>query len=337
MSRFKSVKIGENNFVLKYQDLLPPLSLEQRSELKADIEKRGIITPIIATGRDLVVIDGANRVEIAAELGLKYVAWNCVHPATEDEEREMAIVANLHRRHMTREQRAEWVAKLRSEGWSTPKIAEAVGVSAETVRTDIKKCATSQNLEVAQGVEDVDTPAKILGQDGKQRPAERPTVDELAERRARATELKEAGKTRKEIASDLGVSVRTVANDLSEVRVAEKPTPEPQAHPDNWEQSWTRKYRSYIIDIGAKLALHRIAAMSDEPADQHRKIRWELYPDERSLLDSAESLQKIVEHFESDLQAIKSEVRRRRASVRSHLRVVGLTAPAADSQSEEMS
>lgn len=52
---------------------------------------------------------------------------------------------NLHRRHLTREQRIVLEKRLRDEGLTYREIAEAVKVSDETVRLDL---STSKNLEV---------------------------------------------------------------------------------------------------------------------------------------------------------------------------------------------
>ncbi|MBO8142688.1 MAG: helix-turn-helix domain-containing protein [Firmicutes bacterium] len=71
------------------------------------------------------------------------------------------LTANLHRRHLTREQRREVVANLRAQGWSLRRIARRLGVDPMTVHHDLR------------GVEN-STPQTITGADGKQYPATKP-------------------------------------------------------------------------------------------------------------------------------------------------------------------
>ncbi|HEY62933.1 MAG TPA: hypothetical protein G4O02_00010 [Caldilineae bacterium] len=55
--------------------------------------------------------------------------------------------------------------KLRQRGWSTRRIAEVIGVGDATVRRDL--AATASNDAVA-------LPDRIIGKDGKNRPAKKP-------------------------------------------------------------------------------------------------------------------------------------------------------------------
>lgn len=329
-------------FAMKYADLMPPMSEEQRRDLREDILKRGVVTPVVRT-KSGVLIDGNNRAEICFELGLGLVPYIEIDDfSTEEEERAMAIALNLHRRHMTREQRAEWCQKLRAEGWSTIKIAEAVGTSKDTVRRDLEECATcadeqvahldratSANAQVAHTEPEAPSlPEKVTGRDGIERPAEKPSVDELAERRAKAAELKEAGKTRKEIASDLGVSVRTVAADLSKACQVDNsgssshswPTP----HPEDWDKSWTNKLRGYVVKVGAELAVYNIAGESKHPADGYRKIRWDICPTLAALVDAEDSFRGVIDDLQSHLDSLRQEIDQRRKLDRPALRVVGV-------------
>ena len=80
---------------------------------------------------------------------------------SDDDRAAFVLAANLFRRHLTREQRAEVVTRLRAEGWSLRRIGEAVGVEEITVRRD---------LEGATFV----APERIEGADRKTYPARRP-------------------------------------------------------------------------------------------------------------------------------------------------------------------
>lgn len=67
---------------------------------------------------------------------------------------------NLHRRHLTREQRRELVVRLRQKGWSLRRIAKLLGVSDPTVLNDLR-ASGAKNL----------APAAVTGLDGKCYPA----------------------------------------------------------------------------------------------------------------------------------------------------------------------
>lgn len=78
--------------------LLPPLTDDERAALHADIEARGVLVPVELdeTG---AILDGHNRAEIAAELGIEYptivrAGW------TEEQKREHVLKLNLARRHL---------------------------------------------------------------------------------------------------------------------------------------------------------------------------------------------------------------------------------------------
>jgi len=136
--------------------LLPPLSEEEYNALKEDIAKRGVLVPV-EYDEDGNILDGHHRVKICEELGIKNWPSIVRIGMSEEEKTEHVLALNLDRRHLTREQRRELVAKLREQGWSLRRIGEKVGISYEQARID----AGVKNL----------TPATVIGADGKQYPA----------------------------------------------------------------------------------------------------------------------------------------------------------------------
>lgn len=140
-------------------------------ELKADIQERGQQQPI-AVWRGLG-LDGRNRLRACNELGVEPTV--CHLP---DDTDPWAFVesANYHRRHLTTEEqqrhradRIERVATGRREGKSLRELAEEEGVSQPQILRDLKR-ATDTGVSV-------DPPSgKVVGKDGKERPATRPTV-----------------------------------------------------------------------------------------------------------------------------------------------------------------
>src|SRR5690606_3450157 len=119
----------------KYQAMPPPAE-EEHGALKADIAERGAQVPAEAH-QEGTIPDGYHRVRACLELGI--TDWPKVvrRGLTEEQKRAHAMVLNLHRRHLTREQRRELVAKLRGQGWSVRRIAEALNVPKSTVHDDV--------------------------------------------------------------------------------------------------------------------------------------------------------------------------------------------------------
>lgn len=148
----------------KYQ-ILPPLTAEEYETLQADIAEHGVLVPVEVDEYGNV-LDGHHRVRACQELGLKDYP-RIVRPGLSEEQKfEHALTLNLARRHLTREQRRDVVLTLRQQGWSSTRIADRLGVSDQTVLNDL---STSKNLVV-------DLPSRIVGVDGKNRPAYRPAV-----------------------------------------------------------------------------------------------------------------------------------------------------------------
>ena len=123
--------------------LLPPLSDEEYQALKADIGTQGVLVPVVVDEDTGEVIEGHHRLKAWTELraaGVKVPDYpkQVVRFANDDDRVAFVVAANLFRRHLTREQRAEVEARLRAGGWSLRRIGEAVGVSHPTVLGDLK-------------------------------------------------------------------------------------------------------------------------------------------------------------------------------------------------------
>jgi len=112
------------------------------------------------------VLDGYHRLEICKELGITDYPTIIRVGMDDDEKIEHILALNLARRHLRREQRQELVATLRKEGWSLRRIGETLNVSKSTTARDL---ATVPNGTVQ-------LPDRIVGKDGKSRPARKPSV-----------------------------------------------------------------------------------------------------------------------------------------------------------------
>lgn len=81
-------------------------SADYFERLREDIVKRGIVVPLIAK-KDGMLLAGHNRLEVARQLGLKYVPVQYVHrDLSQEQEQEFLIKDNLLRRQFSS---SEWI------------------------------------------------------------------------------------------------------------------------------------------------------------------------------------------------------------------------------------
>jgi disulfide oxidoreductase YuzD len=62
----KKLTFENVTYTCPFSDAMPPLSPEERTELKANIEKNGVVYDLVVTDEN-EVIDGHHRLEIAVE------------------------------------------------------------------------------------------------------------------------------------------------------------------------------------------------------------------------------------------------------------------------------
>jgi N6-adenosine-specific RNA methylase IME4/ParB-like chromosome segregation protein Spo0J len=167
--KFPSITVGGKIFRLPYADLLPPLVDADLMALKADIEKRGAVIVPIVIDEHRNVIDGANRLRIAAGLGIRDVPVEVRIGLSDTDREQLAEDLNLHRRHLSRDQVRDIVGRRlrRSPEKSNRQIAAELGVDDKTVGT------VRRNLESTAEIPQLE---KTLGTDGKSRPTTRPAV-----------------------------------------------------------------------------------------------------------------------------------------------------------------
>jgi len=109
------------------QELLPPLSAEERIDLEHDIEKWGVLYPV-KVFKDGRIIDGFHRWELS---GGKVP----VEVVDVDEEAGLGLGLrlNLKRRHLSQEQRVELIRGLRRRGYTQIRVARLIGLSRATI------------------------------------------------------------------------------------------------------------------------------------------------------------------------------------------------------------
>lgn len=142
--------------------VMPSLTTEEFTALLADVAERGIVVPVVVDqhGR---VLDGHNRREIADRLGID-CPTEVRHVVDEEDARQTALALNLTRRHLSREQRRDLIARECESrpGDSDRAIARRFGCSPSTVgavrrRDDEGHVGGDDEARVGDGVSNLDT------------------------------------------------------------------------------------------------------------------------------------------------------------------------------------
>lgn len=139
----------------------PALDPATEEALRYSIRRFGVLVPVIID-QDGQLLDGHHRRRIAAEERVACPTRQVIVPPDADPA-EVALTLNNDRRHMDREQRRAVVAHLRSEGFSTRAIADAVGVGKSTVDRDLDGIVPAGTM-----------PDTVRTSDGRTYPATRP-------------------------------------------------------------------------------------------------------------------------------------------------------------------
>lgn len=141
--------------------VMPPLTPAEYAALLEDIRRRGVLVAV-EYDTEGNILDGHHRVAICQDLGITGYPRVVRSGLTETDKIAHAVALNLARRHLTPEARAEAVAALRRQGWSTRRIARQSGFSQSTVVRDLHVGEPSGS------------PAVVVGSDGKRYAARRP-------------------------------------------------------------------------------------------------------------------------------------------------------------------
>lgn len=244
MDEPRVVKCGDRWFRLPHENLVRPLTPAERSALRDDIVKSGRIEVAVIVYEDeegnCNVCDGANRVTIAAEIGMRPDRIPLdVRRMTHEEAARKCREINANRRHMTPAEQAEArkaripeVGKRAEEGMSTRKIAADLGVGKTTVDRD-KKLLT--------------VPPGTVSNSRK-----RPTAEQVAERRAKVKVLVGQGLSTAKIAELLGVTEYVVNGDRSHPSVVgdkKRPRGRPRGAGKSTTQARIDKAKSQLEEL----------------------------------------------------------------------------------------
>jgi hypothetical protein len=229
-------------------DLFPLMSPDELRALGEDIRKHGVKNSIVIWASDPdsskeYLLAGRNRLDAMEAAGLaiidhkRRVSVRQIHLYSAGKARSFidgsslvvdpyayVVSANIHRRHLTTEQKRELIGKLieTDPSKSDRQIADTVKASPTTVGTVRAK------MEAKGDVSKLDTRTDSKGrqQSAKKKKTKRGTVKFTPERMQQIRNLVERGKTHEEIAEIIGVTVGSLLTTCSRLGISvQKPLP----------------------------------------------------------------------------------------------------------------
>lgn len=148
---------------LAVETFLPPLSTNEKKQLRTSIETFGVLEPIVRAygdpeglAPDGEIVDGNHRYEICQELG-KECPERRVEGLTGDDRRTYAFMYNWNRRQLQWQQQREVVTVIEKRLIDNPtesdrRIAALLGVSYQKVREHRKELETAGSIPVTKAV-----------------------------------------------------------------------------------------------------------------------------------------------------------------------------------------
>ena len=251
---------------------MPPLSPEEYSELETSIKEHGIQVPILID-EDGVVIDGHHRQKIAQELGIRCPKRQVIDK-TESEKRTLALSLNVHRRHLTREQKRALIAESIK---ADPQLSDRehgrrLGVSKNTaasVREDLEAGGQIDHLEYRENPQGRPQPATkpkpksdaelLAGADWVPAPEPGDSPKEWADRIKQSVNVKEGRDANDDgpMIEDKGLKCAT--GTIAGMDGKTYTRPEPKEHKPKAE-AITSQFSSAIVDLNRVLdRFHRIS------------------------------------------------------------------------------
>ena len=174
-------------------DMFPLMTPDELKATSEDIKKHGVLIPVTLWGPDALLLDGRNRLDAMALAGFPVVGEGPrrfsdnvrIKRLGEDvDPYEYVISANLHRRHLTIEQKDVLITNVlkAQPSKSNRQIAKTVGVSHPHV------AAVRAELEKSGDVETVTTSIDTKGRKQPAKKKRRDVEDYIAEKKARRAE-----------------------------------------------------------------------------------------------------------------------------------------------------
>jgi transposase len=160
-------------------ELFPRMSEDELRELARDINKNGLRYPIILwrekEGAKAYLLDGRNRLDALESIGIQTVDERGMHrhwSFRDGDPYDLVLSFNVHRRHLTGEQKRELIAKVLKErpGLSDRRIAAVTGRSKTTVAAQRKKLEAGGQIDHLK---------KRTGADGKEQAAQKKSLPQI--------------------------------------------------------------------------------------------------------------------------------------------------------------
>ena len=149
----------------------PTIGGQELIDLREDIEKNGIVVPILVNKKRDTILDGRNRWMIATELGISKDVPYDVFQGSDDDVPAEILRLNVFRRHLDDDQRTAFISKVR--GPAVEKAAKERQL--ETAKAGGKSGSFKKNGEtgssVAQLAKEAKTTTHKMGQAEKARKA----------------------------------------------------------------------------------------------------------------------------------------------------------------------
>jgi transposase len=276
-------------------DKYPMIEGEAFEAFKADIKANGQRLPIYI--QSCFIIDGRNRQKACADLGIE-----AVYQEVEGDPYELAESLNLHRRHLTKEQRNDLIVKKGAEGKSTRQIAEEVGTNKETVRQVLSAGANKLPPEQQD---------KVVGKDGKtykRKPnanGNKPSVDD-----AKVAELGRAGLSEEAIAESLGTTRRAVVCSFTR-QAKEQLRKEGEALPAQCEEA------KQELSLTAQQKLDKAIALFEQKklAEMQQEFQVELAAAVAAKQEKLEALIQSAKEQEHAAKQLRQQLMDARATV----------------------
>lgn len=128
------------------QSLLRPLSEAERALLEANIVAEGRVRdPLVVWDEWDILVDGHHRYAIATAHNLPFAVYRRSF-ADFDAVREWVSLNQAGRRNWTKDEREAWATARLRDGWAVRRVADALGVSDDTVRRDTAAFRGEQEL-----------------------------------------------------------------------------------------------------------------------------------------------------------------------------------------------
>jgi ParB/RepB/Spo0J family partition protein len=163
-----------------FSTMLPSMSKQDFEELVADIKDNGLHQPIVRYQEK--VLDGNHRYRACVRLGIKPQFAD--FDGTDAQAQAYVISANIHRRHLTPEQKRDLIATLikADPSKSNRQIAETVKGShhtVEDVRADLESTGQVAQLEKTEGKDGKTRKRKGKGKSGAKGKSGKPEQEKI--------------------------------------------------------------------------------------------------------------------------------------------------------------